>query len=999
MRNSIFRGPLLFFAILCATSTIDARSWNDLDEGEVEIYGREREEKLPLRLFFVQKEKWEGHESFHALWLYGYTDYPRYRSDRLLPFYYRLQSKIDNRYRFVSPVYFHERDGADNDRSLLWLFYWGADADRQRDYSLLLPIYYHRKLITENQSLFLSPVYARQAYATGSDAAILWLIYWGKDDADQSSHSTVLPLYYHNRQADTSRTLITPLFWYTRTGAGDSRRLSWGVPLLPLVMHESAPGESDLILFYLFRHRRQAESTLSHLLPVYYYSRHGEESLASYLFPLIWVKDNPQRSSWFIFPLFYSADIQKGSTRISPVYISLVDDAENFKLLFPLYLNYRTKDYSLHVNVTGLSLSEEELALSPAALAFSREKIVLDWNLGWFYNLFRISSRHTLHFSEAPEATKPAIPAAEPAAPKRTGKTKSAKEKTPQPPIEPRPQPEARLLTKRERTRADSTDFFGWYMLFGASAYERADHYRHFRLLPLSWLTWNTQNDQGVQTVIPFYVHYRDEDTRYLVLFPVYGAEQAFFKDCTGSKTAWLVVGYWDEYECESKTSEHTVLWPVYNRYESPERGGYRIFPVFWKKWRLAPEGETQLHFSPLHYTQISGETFRTVSWLFYRNRHEQSGNFGIWGLAHFARRDDDREATTYVFPVYHHRESRPADDMAPAESNALTTFAALFWRYYSERDNQFDQGVHASPLYLWFGDRERNYFYSWLFYRTATPGMSSQGVPLIYHQKNRRDATYSNFYLFPFYRSQQKHPDERGDEYVTWLFPVYYAHTSANETKRFAGFYYYERSATHTTDLVPLVAGTRTEQTAGLFSWHAFVWTIWYESRQDSKQFRLGYGVLHSYERDLESYHWHFALVTGYKRIDTQNYLRHHLLPLWWYSTSAGDTSLHLPFLLATFQSSSDGNRLFRAVLLGLLYYQNSDFTAYDQTLGVALGALYYHNKYPERRFDSYGSLYGLLWHYETEDNYKRLALLTFVYIRTETERGVRHRLLGIPL
>jgi len=62
-------------------------------------------------------------------------------------------------------------------------------------------------------------------------------------------------------------------------------------------------------------------------------------------------------------------------------------------------------------------------------------------------------------------------------------------------------------------------------------------------------------------------------------------------------------------------------------------------------------------------------------------------------------------------------------------------------------------------------------------------------------------------------------------------------------------------------------------------------------------------------------------------------------------------------------------------------------------------MGALYYHNKYTERRFDSYGSVYGLLWHYETEDNYKRLSLLTFIYIRTETEKGVRHRLLGIPL
>ncbi|MFO1471479.1 MAG: hypothetical protein U1F27_10610 [Turneriella sp.] len=37
---------------------VDGRPWRDLDEGEHEIYGREREEKLPIRMFFVQQEKW-----------------------------------------------------------------------------------------------------------------------------------------------------------------------------------------------------------------------------------------------------------------------------------------------------------------------------------------------------------------------------------------------------------------------------------------------------------------------------------------------------------------------------------------------------------------------------------------------------------------------------------------------------------------------------------------------------------------------------------------------------------------------------------------------------------------------------------------------------------------------------------------------------------------------------------------------------------------------------
>ncbi len=69
MVGRLFCFRTILFAGLVLCSAVDARSWRDLDEGEHEIYGREREEKLPIRMFFVQQEKWEGHEAFHAFWL------------------------------------------------------------------------------------------------------------------------------------------------------------------------------------------------------------------------------------------------------------------------------------------------------------------------------------------------------------------------------------------------------------------------------------------------------------------------------------------------------------------------------------------------------------------------------------------------------------------------------------------------------------------------------------------------------------------------------------------------------------------------------------------------------------------------------------------------------------------------------------------------------------------------------------------------------------------
>ncbi len=1408
---AIFRTAAFFSAILMLCSAAEARSWRDLDEGEHEIYGREREEKLPIRMFFVQQEKWEAHDAFHAFWLYAYTDYPRYKSSRFLPFYYSLSSKSDNRYLLLSPVYYREIDGKEYDQSLLWLYYWGGDEANAQSYSLFFPLYYNRlknaneRLLVspfflyasdrenrkssendvtlgipllpvilwksgeqkrdltlfyffrhrsgkdatlsyflplyyydvaksgnrgfflsplymndftpkshdtavlwlyyrgehtetgknyhgllpfyfssrradrerffitplfaysrthqaatadskesnstfflsplyasesidgdahsallwlyysgqntgsgksysgffplyyesrrgeadrffisplfwysretteaknpaspaEQKSVFISPIYMQSNSATERDAALLWLYYWGSS-AQSSSYRVLFPLYYDTQQGENDRFLLTPLFWYSRKTDAASRQLttSWGIPAVPIIYWSSSATESEFNLLYVVRHRREANSLLSYALPFYYYSREGNESLASYLVPFVWVSSKADSSTWLILPFFYSAEAKNSAIKISPLYFALSDEHSNFGLFIPLYLNYRTKDYSFHINLTGISLSEEKLTYLPVSAEVSREKILVDWDLGWFYNLFRVSSRDTLRLQQQ---ASPAVVV--------PGKTS------------------ARIIQKRERTRADADNFFGLYFLFGASAYERADHYRHFRLLPLSWLTWNANNDQGVQTVIPFYVKYQDEDSRYLVFFPFYGIQQKFFYTppakaapaaavatpaCTGEISTWLLIAYWNEFDCETQIAEQTVLWPVFNRYQSAVQGGFRIFPVFWSKWQRKNGHETAMHFSPLHFTRIDGENFSTTSWLFYRRRTDADHSWGIWGLVHLDRRHDGREATTFMLPFYHHRIAyAPVADaqnagVAPPRAEALFTFAALFWRYQETHGDAEFTG-HFSPLYVYLSDRDRfSYFlswlfyrtestagtsigvpvifhrrvlkddiyanlflipfyhsrdtrstgnteyvtwflplfyhrtsadsgtlllplfyrysqriyvhatndlrqnpaptdaadfeighfspfylynsygkssslYSWLFYRSASEAETSYGVPLLFHRRSRSDNSYSNFYIPLFYRSREQLPDA-GEETVTWLLPLFYARNSAHSgvfvlplllhrkvlddgsfsnffllpfywsreklipeaggeetvtllfplwyqrannrtTVRLVAGYYHERAPQYGKDLFPLVGGRTYDESAGTYSWHALLHTIAYERTKQSAEFRLFYGLGFNYADEERIFSWHFALVTGYKHYLDTGKIRHHLLPLWWHTHHGEDSDLYLPFLLAAFQNHDHGNRIFRAIALGLLYYQNTNLQAYEQTLGVALGALYYHNKYPERRFDSYGSLYGLLWHYETEDNYKRFSLLTFVYTRTETEKGTRHRLLGIPL
>ena len=145
--------------------------------------------------------------------------------------------------------------------------------------------------------------------------------------------------------------------------------------------------------------RNNGDNLLSYALPLYYYSRDGENTFGAYLIPLIWTRSSPVRSSWLIFPLFYSGQSENGNTTLSPLYIHLNQPNDNLQVILPLYLSYRSKDYSLHVNATGISLSEERLTSLPVSAEVNSERLLVDWDLGWFYNLFRVSSRDSVRFA------------------------------------------------------------------------------------------------------------------------------------------------------------------------------------------------------------------------------------------------------------------------------------------------------------------------------------------------------------------------------------------------------------------------------------------------------------------------------------------------------------------------------------------------------------------------------------------------------------------------
>ncbi|HNE20093.1 MAG TPA: hypothetical protein PLF85_10255, partial [Turneriella sp.] len=833
---------LLVLLLLGVVSPLTARSWDDLNEGETEIYGREREEKLPLRLFFVQREKWQDHDALHILWLYGYKDYPRYSSRRLLPFYYRLESRVDNRRLTFTPISLTETDGESESSIWFWLFFRGEDRAAKKSYSALFPFYYRESL---------------------ADASS---VYW-----------------------------LTPLFWYSRTKAPLGDGYSFGAPVIPLVMLNREATYSDLTVFYIFR-QRSGQQTLSYLLPLWYYHSQPQGYLVSVLPPIAWYERSGNSSWLLVFPLWYSSHHPGGSTVASPLYLRSESADSRLNAFIPLWFSYSRKNYHLHINAAGISLAEEQFSALPFSATLAGNRLYADWDFGWFYSLFHVSSRSSIALADtATEENK--IPIA------NTG-----------------------ITERRRRNRADSESFFGLYALFGALAYERADHYRHFRLLPLSWLTWDSRSDTGVQTVIPFYVHYRDAESRYLViaplLVPFYASQETTQSrlpednqelpaisapataaapatgKCRSDKQAWLMIMFIREYDCSLEEREQTLLWPVLNRYTSPQRGGFRVFPVFWSKWWQTTVGEERWNFSPLHYSRSLNDNYRLLTWLFYYLRNETATSYGTWGIWHIGR--TPVTSTTYFFPVWLRTAQEPGDRATGRAGyhDSLLTVAGLWWRSSSTMGSDPARTVHVSPLYLYFASGSGTDFYSWLYYRTDHPSISRHGIPLLFNHTSRGD-TYRNFYLFPFYRSVELLSNDE-TEYTSWLLPLWYSRSDGKSAERFIAGYWYERRPGFALDNFLLMAGRSDDDASGRHSRHALLYTFRYDYTPTESRLNLLYGLLFSREQTEWEFSWHFALITGYRITPDGVYRRHHLLPAYWYSVSDDERMLLLPALLS---------------------------------------------------------------------------------------------------
>jgi hypothetical protein len=707
------------------------------------------------------------------------------------------QAVPQSQFYFLSPLFSYERVNTNYSASLFWLIYWGGNPNTNREYNMLFPLFYHSH--TPGRSRYvLTPLFLYDSSTTETDsgedshgkkysASFLWLTYWGNNRG--SSYFLLFPLLYASAERDNSLQINSPLFRYTSSEPNSYtgnpvRYLS--IPIIPLIWFDSKPYESDFSVAYLIRHRRFPSSHTSYAFPLYYYNKEANSRFGVFLFPLVWHWGNAQESRWLFLPLLYSAKTATSDLTLSPLYYESSGEKSQFSMFIPFYINYADEKYSFHLNLSGISLSEEQLTSLPFSTEIGREKILVDWDFGWLYNFVRFSSRTTIKL-QTPLPPDPVT------VQKREAELRLRKGKMLRSLISPYDwegtwdtpplsEPESpKLVNRRERNRKDSEDFFGSYFLFGILAYEKADHYRHFRLLPLSWLTWGTTEAEKVQMVFPVYLRYTSPSAEYLAIFPFYGhqektSEEMQKKDntCRDTMSAVLVLLYWSEYECQTNRSEKTILWPLFNSYVSHKGNGTRLFPLFWAKSRPTMDTIAGWHFSLLHHTSYDGDFSYTKTWLFYYNSRPNGASFGLWGLLHFGRNASPGSFTGYIFPVYY-----TGTDYYSGYGNnqslrkSTLTIAGIFWRL-RDGTGSVPRIRHFSPLYYYEGTSgEYQSFYTWGFYYIDSADKQTLGIPLLLHRRYYTDRSFSSLFLTGFYFSSEvSYSGEK--ETVAWLFPCF---------------------------------------------------------------------------------------------------------------------------------------------------------------------------------------------------------------------------------
>ena len=470
---------------------------------------------------------------------------------------------------------------------------------------------------------------------------------------------------------------------------------------------------------------------------------------------------------------------------------------------------------------------------------------------------------------------------------------------------------------------------------------------KDFTVLPL--FHWSAE-----VFVSPVYTRWKDDNvTKYLVTVPfVYHVSRP-----DSSFTNFMLLSYWnrDKEGLEDFTVFPLVHWSAHRTYAECEGSGSKTYsPLHYYRSSSCADGGDLTVVSPLFTRWKQGDTtrwFTTIPFVYHKSVEEDSFT-NFMGLIYW-NRDQDGLRDITALPIFH---------LANGETNRLYLFP--FYRSQDENETYF----HIMPVVWSVSNNERWSAFAMGLYLRSSPTSSRQNF----------------LYLFD-------HESYEGHHSVDMALGAISFNNNEDHT-RFKLLYGLAASARFSsvdTSIDYLLWMGSVQNSPEEF--HSRLLPLYYTTSTSSE--RSIYTPLFFYNRD--EYATRFVSLPFYYR-RTESELSVMTMPLFYYNRSEDQRM----FLSVPWVDISSSGSVFQLGLLGSAYYRNYNAAERTDRRMALLGILYNDVQRPERGYRSRGSLWGLLWEYETEEEnrFTKFSLLKFAYSRrTEIDGSVHHRILGI--
>lgn len=389
LRNTFFLTSAISVFFLCggvfSVRGQSGDSFEDLTSERKPVYGSEKEEKYPIRAIVFKMESWEQHFSWDALFVFGYTHYPKFKEYNAYPFFYHLKDKNSDSYRSWSfPLYFSQRIDRGSSRESfhfsLFHSYSYEETTNHKKESIRFPSFLPLAGKTSEDfangskstfSYFLPFLFFKKneeasdwthflLFHSGEDrdskyGAVLPLLYWSKGKS--KSHLTLFPLFsYRSDQDGQEGNFISPFFFrsWSENASLNSSETSAGLPWLLSFRSEKRQSgevlESNLFSPIFFRNYSRSIGTSSNLLYLIGWKSGPENELKSaYFFPFLFYK----KDSYFTaFPFYFSGSSSDRSYWNVLGLAGAGDDGnERYSYVFPFY--YRSESPSERFGLYG----------------------------------------------------------------------------------------------------------------------------------------------------------------------------------------------------------------------------------------------------------------------------------------------------------------------------------------------------------------------------------------------------------------------------------------------------------------------------------------------------------------------------------------------------------------------------------------------------------------------------------------------------------------------